>query len=342
MRYLKIAPVILAAVTIAAVQPGMAQKQAATAAKPVVNQETLLNKYWNTPDNTVLGTSGSAKVTKAELIKTLWFFDAPNALNYLLNQKLIEQGAKKEGITVTNAQVNAKALETAKTYRFTSIEDLAAAKNLPISVVMNDIRMNLIMEKVGEKKVKVTDADYSEWILARHILINFNKDESDEAKKKEIARKRIDEILQKLKDGGDFAALAKEYSEDPGSKTKGGSLGWTAKGAWVKEFEDAAFALKPGEISAPVESPFGYHIIKVDKIGSQADASEKQELRKNIIGKKSGQAINDWLNDLRKNAKIVNNLQAPKKVIKQTAPTGKENNKPVNDVPENPPTPPAP
>ncbi len=87
---------------------------------------------------------------------------------------------------------------------------------------------------------------------------------SDLAKK--AARAEADSILTKLRAGEDFAALAKHYSEDPGTKEKGGDLGWFRRGQMVQSFEDAAYAMVPGEISGIVESPFGFHIIKLEKV----------------------------------------------------------------------------
>jgi hypothetical protein len=75
---------------------------------------------------------------------------------------------------------------------------------------------------------------------------------------------KAEEVLAKLRAGGDFAALAKENSADPSNKDKGGDLGWFGRGMMVKPFEDAAFALKPGELSGIVETQFGYHIIKLE------------------------------------------------------------------------------
>ncbi len=79
-----------------------------------------------------------------------------------------------------------------------------------------------------------------------------------------VARAQIDSVLQRARAGEDFAALAREFSNDPGSKDNGGDLGWFARGMMVKPFEDAAFALKDGEISNVVESPFGFHLIKLE------------------------------------------------------------------------------
>src|SRR5947209_10241506 len=79
------------------------------------------------------------------------------------------------------------------------------------------------------------------------------------------ARQKAEDLLKRVRAGEDFTALAKEFSEDPGSRAQGGDLGWFGRGQMIKEFEDAAFALKRGEVSGVVESPFGYHIIKVEE-----------------------------------------------------------------------------
>lgn len=86
----------------------------------------------------------------------------------------------------------------------------------------------------------------------------------DSAKK--AARAEADSILAKIRAGEDFAALAKHYSEDPGSKEKGGDLGWFRRGQMVEAFENAAYAMAPGQVSDLVESPFGFHIIKLEKV----------------------------------------------------------------------------
>lgn len=79
----------------------------------------------------------------------------------------------------------------------------------------------------------------------------------------EAAAVRADSVVRQLRDGGDFATLARRYSDDPGSRERGGELGWVRRGQLVPEFEAVAFRLKPGAISNPVLSPFGFHIIEV-------------------------------------------------------------------------------
>jgi parvulin-like peptidyl-prolyl isomerase len=117
-------------------------------------------------------------------------------------------------------------------------------------------------------------------VKARHILI---KDD----------QKKAEEILGKLKTGGDFAALAKDNSECP-SKTKGGELGWFSKGRMDPAFEKAAFSLKRGETSGVVKSSFGYHIIQVEdikpesikefgKVKASIEAKLKKEQQEKIL-----------------------------------------------------------
>ncbi|HME89880.1 MAG TPA: SurA N-terminal domain-containing protein [Myxococcaceae bacterium] len=102
-----------------------------------------------------------------------------------------------------------------------------------------------------------------ERVRARHILIKVEKD-APEAEKDD-ARQKIERIRQEIEAGKDFAQAAKEYSEDPGSKDSGGDLGFNERSSWVPEFANAAFALKPGEMSKPVESQFGFHLIKMEE-----------------------------------------------------------------------------
>ncbi len=96
-----------------------------------------------------------------------------------------------------------------------------------------------------------------------------------------VARAKIAGLLQRARAGEDFAALAQQFSSDPGSKANGGDLGWFARGMMVKPFEEGAFALKPGEISNIIETPFGFHIIKLEERRTQPgpDGQSVEEVR---------------------------------------------------------------
>jgi parvulin-like peptidyl-prolyl isomerase len=116
-----------------------------------------------------------------------------------------------------------------------------------------------------QDKMKATDAEVDAY-LAQHP-------ELDTDKKK---RQQAEEVLKRLRAGEDFAKLAKEFSTD-GSKDKGGDLGWFGKGEMVPEFEKAAYALKPGEISDIVQSKFGYHIIKLEERKTETKDGKQEE-----------------------------------------------------------------
>lgn len=122
-------------------------------------------------------------------------------------------------------------------------------------------------QEVSDEEIKQAYDEYrvsetaKEQRHASHILIEVN-DERDDA----AAEKLAGEIHDRIVKGEDFAALAKEYSDDIGTRNKGGDLGLAAKGAYVPEFEQALFALKKGEVSAPVKTEFGYHVIRLDDV----------------------------------------------------------------------------
>ncbi len=141
--------------------------------------------------------------------------------------------------------------------------------------------------KIYAKQIKLIPP--KEEVSARHILVKTKAEALD--------------ITEKLNRGEDFAALAKANSKDPGSKDRGGSLGYFAKGQMVPAFEKAAFSLKKGEISAPVKSRFGYHIIKLDDRRSTPPppfASIKDRLLLSMIHRKAQETAEV----LRKKAKV--------------------------------------
>ena len=95
-----------------------------------------------------------------------------------------------------------------------------------------------------------------------HILFSVN--EEDAEKRDDVVKAKATQTLEALRKGADFSVLAREQSEDPGSKFSGGELpGWSEKGKLVPPFEAAAYALKPGELSELVRTRYGYHIIKL-------------------------------------------------------------------------------
>jgi peptidyl-prolyl cis-trans isomerase D len=115
--------------------------------------------------------------------------------------------------------------------------------------------------------------DKPERVRARHILLKVEKE--DPAEKRAQIKEKLEALRKEIEGGKDFAQVAKASSEDAGSKDKGGDLGFGEKTTWVPEFSAVAFSLKPGELSQPVESPFGYHLIQVQ----EKQPEQKKELK---------------------------------------------------------------
>jgi peptidyl-prolyl cis-trans isomerase SurA len=140
---------------------------------------------------------------------------------------------------------------------------------------------------------------------ARHILVKINELTSEGD-----ARRRITDLKERLDNGGKFDELAKLHSEDA-SAASGGDLGWVSPGDTVPEFEHAMSALKDGEISGPVQSPFGWHLIQVIERRSQDMSKERQRqtARQAIRARKADSAFQDWLQRLRDRAYVEYRLE---------------------------------
>ncbi|HEV2706075.1 MAG TPA: peptidylprolyl isomerase, partial [Pyrinomonadaceae bacterium] len=227
--------------------------------------------------------------------------------------------------SVTDQEVEAYMKQPGKDQELTqAVEDLKKAEMLPPNIPNEEFKKQMARFFVGERKAieagldkdrktqmqlqlqqanllwrvhakdlakqfEPTDKEIDEY-LAKHpeIMQADEKRKADDAQ----ARGKAEEVLKRARGGEDFGALAKEFSSDPGSKEQGGDLGWVARGKTVKPFEDAAFALKDNEISDVVESPFGFHIIKVEghrtQPAAEGDPGGEQVKTRHILIEKGG------------------------------------------------------
>lgn len=133
-------------------------------------------------------------------------------------------------------------------------------------------------------------------VRARHILLLF-PDQATEAQRDSV-RTLAEELRDRARAGGDFAALAREHSEDPGSASQGGDLGYFERGRMVPAFEEAAFALEPGEVSDVVETQFGLHVIRSEDRRTPEFEEIRDDLREQLVQERIAQAESTFVADL--------------------------------------------
>jgi peptidyl-prolyl cis-trans isomerase C len=199
-------------------------------------------------------------------------------LDQLIGSQLLFVEAKKRGLVPSDAEAAAQ-LAQLKSRNPEQFAKGLAARGVTEKELAADLAQNLAIQKLINTDVtaavKVSDETARKFyqdnlqlmkrpaqVRVRHILVNAPQSASADEKK--AARGKAEGILARLKGGADFAAVARETSEDNGSKNEGGLLPWLAPGQTVPAFEKAAFALKPNELSGVVESPFGFHILKLE------------------------------------------------------------------------------
>jgi peptidyl-prolyl cis-trans isomerase C len=154
----------------------------------------------------------------------------------------------------------------------------------------------------------VKEFQVPEQVRASHILIRPTDPNTDPNQAKAQAKHKAEELLQKVKGGADFATVAKESSEDPTTKDQGGDLRLFSRGLMYPTFENAAFSLKVGQVSDLVETPFGYHIIKVTEHHDPNQTpfeKAKTDIISGLTRQKKQEAAQKYVKSLQQNAKIV-------------------------------------
>jgi parvulin-like peptidyl-prolyl isomerase len=215
---------------------------------------------WNKPENIALLPTAQDQI-----------------LQTVVERTLLRQLAAKEGLEVSEADLNAR-LETEKATIMSSGQFTAWEQFLEQSGITDEYFTRLVED--AELATKLSDAHAParevEQVHARHILV------ADEETAKQV--------LTRLNAGEDWSALAKELSQDTSNKDNAGDLGWFARGQMVPEFEEVAFSLEPGKTSDPVKTDYGYHIIQVLEKGTRAMDDTAYESAKQT-------AFGQWLDE---------------------------------------------
>ncbi|MES1247618.1 MAG: peptidylprolyl isomerase [Actinomycetota bacterium] len=312
LRFLPVALLVVFAVLVAAGCGGGTKAVPATAVA-VVGKDTITKADFNFLLDGAKRTYKARKTSFPAAGTTAYKSLQDQAMSYLVQESELEQEAADMKITVSDKEVNDR-LAQIKTQYFGGSESKYQAQlksqGLTEPQIKQDLRAQILSEKIYNKvtaDVKVTDADVKAYYAAhkstyttaesrdvRHILVN-NKTLADSLYSQIVAAK-----------ASNFAALAKKYSKDPGSAKNGGKL-TISKGQTVPQFDKVAFTLKTNEISKPVHTQYGWHIIqalsaikpaKVTPL-SQVSASIKSQLTTT----KKQSASNKWLAQMKKDFK---------------------------------------
>ena len=248
-----------------------------------------------------------------------------NTLDNLVRFEIYKQDAESKGIKISDKDVDAEFDKMVKMYG--GEEKLQAAlkeNNLTEEKMKEYTKTNLLMQQYQEKMMKEMEPKEEE--LKKYY--DEHKDEFKTAEASHILVKTKEEaeaIKKELDGGADFAKLAKEKSLDTGSAENGGSLGQFTPGQMVKEFDEKVFSMKPGEISDPVKTQFGYHIIKLEKISDDYN-SAKDAVKEAVIREKFKE-YNDKLEKSAKVKRLVNTAKdIPVEPIKVTKSKDEGNN----------------
>ncbi len=257
-----------------------------------------------------VATVNGEKITRSELFDAMYSQVGKDALDDLITRRLILQEGKKLGLSVSESDIDDE-IDLIILENFMGIEDqfyeLLEQHGVTIEAVRNDAKVNLMARKIALSQIEISDAELEAYFIenqsffdipdevdARHILV----DTEEEAL----------EVIKLLNEGADFAELANERSEDPGSKGNGGNLGFFKPGEMLPEFDEVAFSMELGEISQPVETWYGFHVIELldRKSGREVTfADVKEQVHETMVEDELYGLINEIITRLRAEANII-------------------------------------
>ena len=285
--------------------------------------------------NRIIVTTNEFRVSAGEVLQTLQSFMGNRSddlkrmserrlaiflkqtANELVEKKLLLQAARRAKVKASSAAIDSILNQH---YQRAGEKDVylkfLSDSGIDFEFVKMDIKQSVIIQnylnKIVEDKTRLTDQQIQDayqrylqdtTVTVRHILL-ITKDKTEPEKNE--TRRKMEKILDRARRGEDFSALARQYSEDPGSKDNGGLYEQFSRGDMIKPFEDAAFTLPIGEISGIVETEHGYHIIKIIEREKHDRPLEevRDDLIKEIRGPEERSIIPDHIEELKKAANV--------------------------------------
>jgi len=291
----------------------------------------VLTQAATKPSADIAAVVNGQKITINELKDVSYKWMAPTVLRDLIMVHLVDAEAKKAGVVITDKQITDRISEAQLRLgrKDMPMDDFIASSGQTVAHARAGVRMDLQTMAILRKNVKVTADDLDGFRKMKQILLRAPRtpgypmskpDKSKTEQEKEAAaadkaiQEKMDKIYVEIQSGLSFEDAAKKYSEDPTTKDKGGDTGWIRKLAMPPEFEKAAYALKPGEISKPIKTGFGYYILKCVAAGKDVQGAELADLREQFIQRSVDAA--GWLKGLMDKAKIESSI------LPKTSPAG--------------------
>ena len=251
------------------------------------------------------------EISKDELYAQMLKTNGTEALDLMISDEIIRQEAEKEDITVSEEEIAAEIAVYEEQYGGAEeLESALAASGMTVESLKEEVQTYVKIEKLIGPGIEITDEQIQTYF-------DENKDSLGQSEQVEAShiltatKEEAEEVEAKLAEGGDFAKLAKEYSTDTASAKNGGELGTFGAGEMAPEFEEAAFAMKVDDISKPVETEFGFHIIKVTGKTEAAEATlenSKEEIKELLFEEQLNSEYTTWLSEKQASYDIENTL----------------------------------
>lgn len=246
---------------------------------------------------------------------------AQQVLERMVMDEIQLQMARRANLSVDDTELNRQLRSIAESNGMTldQFADAIEADGMTLADVREDVRREMLMRQVQQRqisqRVTVSDRDVERFLSqqpsqqqgqafieetrARHILVELTPTRNENQ-----ARARAEEARQRLQQGADFASVAREYSDDRGSAMNGGDLGWVRPGQTVPAFEEAMTSLSPNQLSEPVRSQFGYHVIEVLERRRQdvTEESRREQVRQAIFQRRANEELQTWQREIREQA----------------------------------------
>ena len=246
---------------------------------------------------------------------------AQQVLERMVMDEIQLQMARRANLSVDDTELNRQLRSIAESNNMTldQFADAVEADGITLADVREDVRREMLMRQVQQRqisqRVTVSDRDVERFLSqqpsqqqgqafieetrARHILVELTPTRNENQ-----ARARAEEARQRLQQGADFASVAREYSDDRGSAMNGGDLGWVRPGQTVPAFEEAMTSLSPNQLSEPVRSQFGYHVIEVLERRRQdvTEESRREQVRQAIFQRRANEELQTWQREIREQA----------------------------------------